>query len=43
MSVIARALLAAYFFGLVGLPGAMLLCGLGFVLSIRRNTSSSRF
>jgi len=35
-----RVLCAGYFFGL---PGAMLLCSLGFVLSNRRNTSSSRF
>lgn len=37
------ALCAAYFLGLVGFWGATLLCGVGFVLSNRRNTSSSRF
>jgi hypothetical protein len=37
------ALCAAYLLGFVGLRGAIFLCGCGFVASIFRNTSSSRF
>jgi hypothetical protein len=38
-----RALCAGYLLGFLGFRGAMFLCGCGFVASIRRNTSSSRF
>ena len=34
-AVLSFALIAAYFLGLVGFWGAMLLCGLGFVFSNR--------
>jgi hypothetical protein len=37
------ALCAGYLLGFVGFRGAVFLCGFGFVASIRRNTSSSRF
>lgn len=42
--ILGLALGAAYLFGLLFLPfGVAVLCGVGGVLSIRRNTSSSRF
>ena len=37
------ALVATYTFGSGGFCGAVLLCGLALMFSIRRSTSSSRF